>query len=294
MMSIAHRKRLREVRSSWAAKGVATVIGLCLASMHAIAADSSSVKPLELPLFKTGETVSFTYETKVHNATDPTQPLDSSLTETFEIKILNVTRDDANIYWTLRSADGTGAFDRANAFYAALKDVPVNVIVDPSGEPEDIANWDGVKDHFYAGAVDDNARKQIRQLDAEQQRSWGSILFSQILVTMAAMQGRDSIAFGHTVLDSPVENDPAPAPQISVSRSIDFLGSDPAQCTAKIARTTTQTVQLNGKTEPPRTLETIADVSTSDGWIVDLHETHIGDPNFSETTDIRRNEPNPC
>lgn len=270
------------------------MVAIYLANLQVTAAEPNAIKPLELPLFKTGETLSFTYETKVHNATATSEPVDSSLTETFEIKILRVTRDDANIYWTLRSASGTGVYDRANAFYAALKDVPVEVIVDPSGEPEDIANWDGVKDHFYAGAMDDAARKQILQLNVEQQRNWGMVLFSQILTTMAAMQGHDPIAFGHTALDSPVENDPPPAPQISASRSIDFLGSDPARCTAKIARTTTQTIQVDGKTEPPGTLQTVADVSTDDGWIVDLHETRTGDPNFSETTNIRRNEPPTC
>ena len=193
-----------------------------------------------------------------------------------------------------RSATCTGVFERGKGFYAALKDIPVEVIVDPSGIPKEIANWDRVKDHFYAAAVDDNARKQIQRLNAEQQMSWASILFSQILTTMAAMQGRGPITVGHTMLDSPVENDPPPAPQISVSRSIDYLEGNPAQCTAKVARTTTQTVQINGKTEPPETLETVADVSTSDGWIVDLHETRPGDPNFSESTDIHRTTPNPC
>jgi hypothetical protein len=293
-MSIAYRKGSHAPRPSNAAKSVPIIIGICLVCAHAAAADSNPVKPLELPLFKSGESVSFTYETKIHSATGSGQPLDSSLTETFEIKVLNATRDDANIYWTLRSATGTGVFDRANAFYAALKDVPVEVIVDPSGEPEDIANWDRVKDHFYAGAVDDNARKQIQQLNVEQQRNWGMVLFSQILTTMAATQGRDPVAFGHTVLDSPMENDPPPAPQVSASRSIDYLGSDPAKCTARIARMTTRTVQVDGRTEPPETLETTADVSTGDGWIVDLHETRTGGPNFSETTDIRRNEPNSC
>ena len=62
------------------------MVAIYLANFQATAAEPNAVKPLELQLFKPGETLSFTYETKVHNATGGSDPVDSSLTETFEIK----------------------------------------------------------------------------------------------------------------------------------------------------------------------------------------------------------------
>jgi hypothetical protein len=159
----------------------------------------------------------------------------------------------------------------------------------------EVTNFDDLKGRLFASALNDHAREMMRTGGVEFQKAEVALLFSGILVKIAAMQPRGPIATGHTVLDSPVEQPPPSSElKISVIRSIDFLGVNSKQCSARIARKTTRTMRFQGKDQPASDLETQAEVSTSDGWLLSLHETTGGTPEFVEITDIRRLTPNPC
>jgi hypothetical protein len=130
-------------------------------------------------------------------------------------------------------------------------------------------------------------------LDEQSQSLSGMDLFSQALLTMSDIQTRDPIAFGRTRLPDRDVQPLEMARVMRVVRDVSFLGIDSGECLARVAHDIMATT--GDKTKPAMQMVTTTSgmVSTSDGWIVSLHETGTA-PNFVESTEIRRTTANPC
>jgi len=266
--------------------------------LAAFAVASSSVQagevaaqPLRLPNFRAGETVQFSSKTTVHNASRGGQALDSGTSVSFEVQVLKVTADGAQLRWTLREGTtwGTETPVSVKTWLASFRNVPIEVETDPSGLPLKITNWASIHDRVRLNGSDQEMAGAPSPdiIEAALKQSFLMYGPTSDLVTMAAMQVREATPVGHTDLQS------YDLPNVHEARSIDVDGVTPSTCLVEIKRSTIQTVTLDSRPRPPSVLATSAVVSTADGWIVSLHET-LSSPNFLKTTEITRAETAPC
>ena len=256
-------------------------------------ADPIATHSLRLPDFRVGEAVEFSRRTTEHNATRGGPPLESGSTATFDVKVVRVSANSAQLRLTLRNENFWGSATPASvtAWYSAFRGVPIEIETDPSGIPLRVINWSAIRDRVNPALT---AQEQVvgppaqRDLiEAAAAQSFLQFGPAGDLFTLAAMQFRAPTAFGHTEIPS------GHLPDVHQDRSIDVLAVDPGTCRATINRTNIQTVTLGGRAHPPDVLKTSAVVSMVDGWTIRLQDTLSG-ANYVRTTDILRVGPAPC
>jgi len=245
------------------------------------------IRSLQLPAFKVGPPIRFSYQMSYWN--EPSGP-HAAMSETFDIQVLDTGADGARIVWTLRSS----AQSPGDSLYDAIRDIPIELDVDPAGKVLDVANFDGVKNQLLGSRYGSRLSPAFSRDDTESEKGRIEGLMSEILLEMSVMQPHDTVPFGHNILSPIVKNYGMPGLQYTIARTMDLRDVDNNYCRAKFLRHTIQTCRDNGAPcETPEDAVTSATVSTADGWIIESHRL-MQFAHFKQTTDIHRLTPAVC
>ncbi len=251
----------------------AVAAALLAASAHAQPAPAT----VTLPAFRPGPMMTFEGDDRIDRSDVVNAPAGTERKWTFDLQVLSLDPDGgAVVRYTLRSSQTTGAYASGDAFWAVVKDTPVEIDVDPTGIPRKVTNFDAIKARFHAAYPNDVSTE--------------AGLVDQVLLWMAAMQVRDPLTPLQVVtLPTP----PSPDSFHHVVRTILLMGVDTRACEAVLARTTTQTI--DNAAGPPITsaLHTQARVSTADGWVIHLDE-QLMSGQLTVTHTLQRTTPAGC
>jgi hypothetical protein len=278
-----------------------SVLALLVAGPFQATAQPTPARALVFPPFRPGETISFSSRTTRHNET-PGQPVDIETTKIFDVQVLQVTAAGALVRWTLRSwteTDNQPSLEKLRM--ATFKGVPIDLRLDPSGQPVEVVNWAVTRKRMMA-AVPGGKDWSVEGMTPEHDRMAMFVIMTGLtgdLVTMAAVQGHDPILPGRTNLQGvdlpPPSVEPPPADvHLHVTRTVELQGVDAPHCSAQIKLSSIQTLNIGAHAASPQLLDTSASVSTADRWVVSLHDTLSVQPRFLRTTDITRLSPAPC
>jgi hypothetical protein len=263
------------------AKSVKLLAALAAALLLAGPAKARPSPLLQLPMMTTG-TMTFVSESVTRD--DPMGAAgESTLSETFDIAVLEVLPTGSRIVFTLRSSSATGAYAAGHPFAEAFLNAPLEIELKGDGRPIRLLNWDKLADRLEPFV----RAEPNRTFDTRTRQGLIMSLAADDLLTLEGMQIRRPLALGRTELPTAVTRSDGVTTKIR--RSIDLLKVDPARCQATLSRATNLWSNVGFRQVSAVT----ATVSTGDGWVLSLHES-TNFQGLTHTRDIHRTSTATC